>query len=60
MIAAGELAVIVTERRKFVVRVGQRQAVAVVVAVGHCSLGDDSVLDLEQVGEVSVDLERHA
>jgi hypothetical protein len=30
------------------------------VAAGHLPLGDESVLDLEQVGEVGVDIECQA
>ena len=30
------------------------------MAAGHVSLGDEAVLDLEQIGEVGVDIERQA
>ena len=59
VIVAGALLAIVTERLELAVLVGERQA-ACVVAAGDVALGDDAVLDLEQVGEVGVDLERHA
>ena len=40
-------------------RVAQSQG-RVIVAAGHLPLGDESVLDLEQVGEVGVDIECQA
>ena len=47
-----------TERWKPVALVGQRER-PVVVAAAHLPLGHHAVLDLEQVGEVGVDLQRH-
>ena len=38
--------------------VGQRQD-CTVVGVDHFSIGNHTVLDLEQVGEVGVDLQHH-